>query len=142
MFDKENFDFSVIQPILIIIMAICKAPNYCQSQEENTFLFGCLLFQWLQKKPPGISILLHSLLVSIQNIKKSAKTKEVEIKNLIRASANGNNKLSVKKNSNLEIIYRKITLFNYFHTDIHIHVPVLQMTCCDKLSRELHVWVH
>lgn len=90
---------------------------------------------------PGISISFYILPVSIQNMKKTARTKEVEIKNLIRASANGNNKSAVKS-SNLEIIYREIISFSYFHTYIHIHVPVLHMTYGEKLSRELHVWGH
>lgn len=53
-----------------------------------------------EKKSTGTNILLYTLVVSIQNIKNSAETKEAEIKNHIRAPVNGNNKLGVK-HSNL-----------------------------------------
>lgn len=85
-----------------------------------------------------INILVYTLFVSVQTVKKSVKIKEVDGKNLIEASANGINKLAVE-NYNLEIIYLKNTLFSNFHAYICISVPVSHMTYCVKLSQELHI---
>lgn len=76
-----------------------------------------------EKKNNGINISLCTLFPSVQNINRAAKTKEVEIKKLIIStflvSANRNNKLVVKKKkkkTDMELIYREITLFTSFDT--------------------------
>lgn len=114
---------------------ICNAQNYCQIQIHFSFfsLFLFLFFFFFnsvfcsfngcRKKNNGINISLCTLFPSVQNINRAAKTKEVEIKKLIIStflvSANRNNKLVVKKKkkkTDMELIYREITLFTSFDT--------------------------
>lgn len=77
-------------------------------EREHVFFFFSVLSMAEGKEYSGSNILLYTFLASVQNIKKSSKTKEVGIKKLITASANGNSTLVVKILMNENFIYEDI----------------------------------
>lgn len=84
-----------------------------RSRKRTLFFFFSVLSMAEGKEYSGSNILLYTFLASVQNIKKSSKTKEVGIKKLITASANGNSTLVVKILMNENFIYEDIEVNSF-----------------------------